>query len=427
MEAVAARVRSTRFLITSAITLALAALVAFFVPQTLRGIASTQFLPHAYCYLYNKSLIALNLGSDAAIWLSYVSISVTLAYLVYRTRREVPFSWMLLAFGTFIIACGFTHFMEMVVLWKPLYWLSVDVKLVTAVASVVTAVALPPLISKIREMVLAAQTASEHKAQLEVANQELFHANEALQEQVNKRTHAEQELRTLSGRLLRLQDEERRRLARELHDSTGQLLAAIQLNLTVASQEAASANGNLKRWLNETTQLANQAIGEVRTISYLLHPPMLDEAGLTHALKWYVEGFVQRSQLEVNLELPPQLDRLPTEIELAIFRIVQESLTNIHRHSGSRTADISLTASPNEVRLSIRDYGKGIPGLVADFNNGFGKKIGVGLRGMRERVRQLGGNLSITAAKPGTFIEACVPMSAESLSLEARAATFTST
>jgi signal transduction histidine kinase len=410
MESAAARMRSLRLLVISATALAIALLAIFFAPQTVRGITSANFLPHAYCYLYDKSLIALHLASDTAIWLSYVSISVTLAYLVYRTRQEIPFSWMLLAFGTFIIACGFTHFMEMVVLWKPLYWLSADIKLVTAVASVITAIALPPLIPRIHQMVVAAKTANHHKAQLEDANQELFQANTALQEQVEKRTHAEQELRSLSGRLLRLQDEERRRLARELHDSTGQLLAAIQLNLTVASQEAASTNGNLKRWLNETDQLAKQAIGEVRTMSYLLHPPMLDEAGLVHALKWYVEGFAQRSQVDVKLDLPIALDRLPTEVELTIFRIVQEALANIRRHSGSRAAEIALTANSTEVKLLIRDYGKGISSHAVDSNNAFGKKAGVGIQGMRERVMQLGGTLMIRTADPGTIVEASIPL-----------------
>ena len=422
MEAAVVRLRSTRMLIISATGLALAALAVFLAPQTLRGITSTQFLPHAYCYLFDKHLIALHLGSDAAIWLSYVSISVTLAYLVYRTRREIPFSWMLLAFGTFIIACGFTHFMEMVVLWKPLYWLSADVKLITALASVITAIALPPLIPRIHAMVLAAKSASEHKARLEFANQQLFHANEALQEQVNKRTQAEQELRMLSGRLLHLQDEERRRLARELHDSTGQLLAAIQLNLTFAFQEAASGRGDLKRWLTETSQLTDQAIGEIRTIAYLLHPPMLDEAGLHHALKWYVEGFILRSQVQVNLDLPAELERLPPPIELAIFRIVQEGLTNIRRHSGSSTADINLSATDTEVTLSIRDYGKGIPCQAVDSNDNFGNKVGVGLRGMRERVRQLGGNLLIRAAQPGTLVEAIMPRAREVPQAEAEAA-----
>jgi len=133
MEATTASLRSKGLLSASAAILAASVAAIVLVPQTMRGLLSTQFLPHAYCYLYDKGLIALHLGSDTIIWLSYVSISITLAYLVHRTRREIPFSWMFLAFGTFIIACGFTHFMEVVVLWKPLYWLSADVKIVTAV------------------------------------------------------------------------------------------------------------------------------------------------------------------------------------------------------------------------------------------------------------------------------------------------------
>ncbi len=281
-----APLRNRRLLVVSAVAVAATASLIALVPQTVRGFLSTGFLPHAYCYLYDKSLIALHLGSDTAIWLAYVSISVTLAYLVYRTRREMPFSWMFLAFGTFIIACGFTHLMEVIVLWKPLYWLSADIKLLTAVASVITAIALPPLVPKVHQMILAARSSKEHEARIEVANHELFQANEALKQEVGKRTHAEQELRVLSGRLLRMQDDERRRLARELHDSTGQLLTAIQLNLSVAMQQTSGTNGNLHRSLEESVQLTKQAIGDVRTMSYLLHPPMLDEAGLGHALQW---------------------------------------------------------------------------------------------------------------------------------------------
>src|SRR5262249_17526535 len=137
-----------RFVLSgSVIALLITTAALVMVPSAIRSIgSSTTFLPHATCYLYNKQLIALHLGSDAAIWLAYVSISLTLVYLVRRTRREIPFSWMFLAFGLFIVACGFTHFMEMVVLWKPLYWLAADVKLLTALASVVTAIALPTVV-----------------------------------------------------------------------------------------------------------------------------------------------------------------------------------------------------------------------------------------------------------------------------------------
>ena len=397
MNAVDLSVRNRTLLEACLVTVAAGVLAVVYVPQTLRGMLSTSFLPHAYCYLNDKSLIAVHLGSDTLIWLSYVAISGTLAYLVYRTRREIPFSWMFLAFGTFIIACGFTHFMEVVVLWRPLYWLSADVKLITAVASVITALALPPLVPKVHELVLAAKSSNEHKTDLEKMNDELSRTNESL-------THAEHELRTLSGRLLRLQDDERRRLARELHDSTGQLLAAIQLNLSFASQHFASEDEKVRGWLDDSVQLTNQAMVEIRTMSYLLHPPMLDEAGLRSALQWYVEGFVKRSNIQVDLHVPPELNRPSADVELAMFRIVQEALTNIHRHSGSSKAEIVLSAEPDGLALSIRDFGTGI-----NHRDGDKKRMGVGLRGMTERIRQLGGDLSISTASPGTLVQVKLP------------------
>ena len=155
----------------SALALSVVALIA--TPSAVSGIFSSKFLPHAYCYLYDKQLIALHVGSDTLIWLSYLSISCTLVYLVWRTRREIPFSWMLLAFGLFIVACGFTHLMEVIVLWKPLYWLAGDVKLVTALASVITAIALPGLVPQIHAMVTSAQASEERGMQLERANRKL--------------------------------------------------------------------------------------------------------------------------------------------------------------------------------------------------------------------------------------------------------------
>src|SRR5580704_7586662 len=212
MDSTAASVpnwRSTPRLVLSAsaaaVIVSLAAIA--FIPAALQNIGSSKFLPHVSCYLYNKQLVALHLGSDAAIWLAYLAISCTLVYLVWKTRREIPFSWMFLAFGTFIVACGFTHFMEIVVLWKPLYWLAGDVKLVTAVASVVTAIALPSLIPQVHGMVTSAHLSEDRRQQLERANSEL---------------------QQLSARVMNTQDEERRRLARELHDSIGQYLVAIK-------------------------------------------------------------------------------------------------------------------------------------------------------------------------------------------------------
>src|SRR5581483_3025605 len=399
----------------AAITIAFSLAALAWMPQTLFQIFSTQFLPHVYCYLYDRKLIALHIGSDLAIWLAYVAISVTLTYLVYRTRREIPFSWMFLAFGTFIIACGFTHFMEVIVLWKPLYWLSGDVKLVTAVASVITAIALPPLVPRVHEMLSAVKVSGQRQEKIEQTNDQLSRINESLQQEVVRRTSAEDELRRLSSRLLELQDDERRRLARELHDSTGQLLAAIQLNLSLAQQDAGSNSPESQRRLAEAAALSSQAITEVRTMSYLLHPPMLDEAGLALAVQWYVEGFAERSGLPVELKIPADLERLPREVELAVFRVLQESLTNIHRHSASAGAKINLVVGDQELVLTVRDFGKGIVLTSNDAQGGqrLFTRAGVGIRGMEERVGQLGGSISIRSADPGTLVEAHFPLPAK--------------
>lgn len=172
---VPATIATRRLVVGGSVAALFASLAAVvLIPATVgRALSSSDFLPHAYCYMYDKKLIALNLGSDGMIWLSYVSIALTLVYLVRRSRREIPFSWMFLAFGTFIIACGFTHFMEMVVLWKPLYWLTGDIKLLTALASVITAIALPPLVPQIQTMIRSANLSEERRLGLEQANHEL--------------------------------------------------------------------------------------------------------------------------------------------------------------------------------------------------------------------------------------------------------------
>jgi signal transduction histidine kinase len=221
---------------------------------------------------------------------------------------------------------------------------------------------------------------------------------------------AQSALRELSGKLLQAQDDERRRLARDLHDSTGQLLTAILLNLSVLMQDAASLPAETQGRLSETIDLANQAISEIRTMSYLLHPPMLDEAGLEMALQWYVEGFRNRSNIAVDLELPDEPHRLPREMELAVFRIVQECLTNIHRHSGSKTAHIRFAIEDGMVTLVIKDVGRGLWPTVTEQGNGHMKHAGVGIRGMRERVRQLHGTIHFEPGNPGTIVRVELPL-----------------
>ncbi|HUO14888.1 MAG TPA: PAS domain S-box protein [Verrucomicrobiae bacterium] len=208
-------------------------------------------------------------------------------------------------------------------------------------------------------------------------------------------------VRELTGKLLHAQDAERRRIARELHDSAGQLVAALQMHLAPLKQEAASSNPQFAASLKQSLDLVQQLSRELRTVSYLLHPPLLDELGLPSALRWYVEGFADRSKIEVHLELPDNLGRLPEEMEMTLFRIVQESLTNIHRHSGSKNADIALTRSDQGIRLEIRDYGKG---MAKEQNKSPYAGPGVGIQGMRERVRQLNGEFRIHSRTNGTSV-----------------------
>jgi PAS domain S-box-containing protein len=209
---------------------------------------------------------------------------------------------------------------------------------------------------------------------------------------ISARKAAEIELHKLSGRLLRLQDEERRRLARELHDSTAQLLVGLGIDLWVVNESAAALEPRSLRALAESRALLDQSLREIRTVSYLLHPPELDELGLESAMAAYIGGFERRSGIQVDLCVAPDLGRLPQEVETAIFRIMQEALSNTHRHSGSVEANIYLARGPSGVTLQVRDAGCGMPS---------GTALGVGIASMRERVRQLGGWLDISSTVTG--------------------------
>ena len=221
---------------------------------------------------------------------------------------------------------------------------------------------------------------------------------------VTPRKEAEEALRNLSARLLQLQDEERRRIARELHDSTGQSLAALVIHLSAVSAKIADVDPSAADLLREAILLSQKASDETRTLSYLLYPPTLDYAGLPSALEWYIEGFTQRSKVKVDLNVSLGADRLPEIVERTLFRVVQESLTNIFRHSGSETASVQIEARSGIVRLEVVDNGKGIPDEILATLNSSGGQLGVGIRGMRERVRQLGGWLQIKSSPAGTQV-----------------------
>jgi signal transduction histidine kinase len=216
-------------------------------------------------------------------------------------------------------------------------------------------------------------------------------------------------VRELSARLLQLQDEERRHLARELHDSVGQLLAAISMNISRLLEEKEKLSEGAQASMEENSNLVQQVSKEIRTMSHLLHPPLLDEAGLESAIRWYIDGFAERSKVHVDLEMPANFERLSSDQEIALFRVVQECLTNIHRHSESPTAAIRITREDGEVHLEVKDEGKGIPQDQQVALNSYGA-MGVGFRGMRERLRQLGGTLNINSSEEGTVVCATLPV-----------------
>jgi PAS domain S-box-containing protein len=231
-----------------------------------------------------------------------------------------------------------------------------------------------------------------------------------LRNQVQENRRAEENLRNLTARLLQVQDEERRHMARDLHDSAGQLLTALNMSISSALTEWQEFNPQTRATsLVDSLALVDQISKEIRTLSHLLHPPLLDELGLSTAVRWYVDGFAERSKIDINLDMPENFDRLTSDQEIALFRVIQECLTNIHRHSGSPKAAIRIARQGGRVCLEIRDEGKGIP-LEKRHALDDAQPAGVGLRGMRERLRQLGGNLEIQSSERGTFVTATLPV-----------------
>ena len=227
-----------------------------------------------------------------------------------------------------------------------------------------------------------------------------------------ERKRAEESLREVSYRLRRAHEEERRRIARELHDSTAQQLAAVKMNLELLEDFGGKLPAKAAKLLNESVGMVDQCSQEVRTFSYLLHPPLLDQMGLEAALRSYLDGFAKRSGIDINLEIAPSFPRQPPEVELTLFRVVQESIGNIRRHSGSNKASIVLTADPQMLTLEITDCGKGMPDRVLeDFGRGAACD-GVGLTAMKERLHEIGGMLIIENINPGVRVRAEVPLPA---------------
>jgi PAS domain S-box-containing protein len=235
-------------------------------------------------------------------------------------------------------------------------------------------------------------------------------AQEALQRSYAALEGSERSLSELSGRLLRMQDEERGRLGRELHDTIGQYLSALKMSLEIMDWKTPEKRSGDQ--LAESIRITDECIREVRTISYLLYPPMLEEMGLQTAIEWHVDGFTKRSGIQVDSEVQPEIGRLPRDVEVAIFRIFQECLTNIHRHSGSPTARVRLWRESGDISLEVQDEGKGAPPGVLKMSSDSLGTLGVGLRGMNERVRQLGGTLQLSSSEKGMTVRATIPVAA---------------
>lgn len=246
---------------------------------------------------------------------------------------------------------------------------------------------------------------------------ERMKAQQALRQEIAEKTEmqqkvveSEESLRRLSVTLLRTQDEERQRIGREVHDSLGQYLAVLKMKLDGLAASPADAYSDGAIELKQCSDLLTQCITEVRTISYLLYPPLLEEMGLKSAVPWYLDGFSQRSGITTTFDVPTQFDRLERDVELTLFRILQEALTNVHRHSGSPTAAVRLVRTSSEIVLEVIDHGTGISAEVLEQSGpGWVRSLGVGLRGMNERLRQLGGNLDIESSEQGTTVRATIP------------------
>jgi signal transduction histidine kinase len=263
-----------------------------------------------------------------------------------------------------------------------------------------------------QRMEIEAQLKEAHEQlerRVEQRTAELTQALAMLQSEMEIRKEAEAQFRQLSVRLMTLQDEERRRIARDLHDTSGQTLSALKMTLA-SLQCSVNVTPGVSRLLDDANALADEALKEIRTTSYLLHPPLLDEAGFASAARWFVEGFSKRSNIKVECDISQHGERISKECELVLFRVLQESLTNVHRHSGASTARVTLTMHQGQLELQVRDNGSGIEQTILAQVHEPGRQLGVGIAGMRERVRQLGGRLELQSSNAGTKVRVSLPI-----------------
>lgn len=264
---------------------------------------------------------------------------------------------------------------------------------------------------------------SELEQRVRERTNELTQALKLLKEEISVRERAEDQLRRLSVRLMALQDQERRRIARDLHDTTGQTLSAMKMNIAML-QEMSHGRAESQELLSDLNSLTDAALQEIRTTSYLLHPPLLDEAGFASAARWFVDGFARRSGIQVSCDIPEELDRPPAHCELVLFRVLQESLTNVHRHSGASVASVVLVRDAGHLTLEVSDNGGGIPPERLARIREAADHSGVGVAGMRERVREMRGEFEIRSDSRGTTVSVRVPLIVSSVTSSPQSISF---
>jgi signal transduction histidine kinase len=363
--------------------------------EFLRNLFASDFMGHGYCYLWRPEIVWLHVGSDALITLAYYSIPVSLVYFV-RKRRDLPFHWLFIMFGAFILSCGAAHMMEVWTIWHGTYRLAGIVKLITAGLSVSTAVALVPLMPK--------ALALPSPARLAAANRELEQEVRAREQAEEEQRRSFQQLRALAARLQTAREEERARVAREIHDELGQALTAIKIDLTALLPNVlADPRSNLQRQ-QTVFRLLDEAIQSVRRIATDLRPGVLDDLGLVAAIEWAVEEFQTRTGIQSCVSLPDSDIALDAQSATALFRILQEALTNVARHAGATRVTVRLAHEDGDLSLEVRDNGGGI----REQQLAGGKSLGV--LGMRERAILLGGQFSIGGTpENGTTVKVRIP------------------
>ena len=470
-------------------------------------ILASDFLPHFYCYLGKGGMVWTHVLADSFIGLSYLMISGTLGYMIQRGRRDIPFHWMFLAFGSFIVACGGTHIMEVITVWNPVYVLSAFIKVSTALVSVATAVLLPFTVPQILSLVQAAKASEAAQGRfrglLEAApdaivvvdqsgrvvlinseTEKLFgykreevlgsememlvperfrldhqrHRMKFFSEpsvrpmgakrelsglrrngtefpievslspmeteegmlvtsairDITERKRTEEALASVNHRLIEAQEQERARIARDLHDDLGQRLALLTVELDQLQQDFPELPAEVRRRMGAIHQQTSEIACDLQTLSHELHSSKLEILGITAATRSFCQEFGEQHNLEIDFKTHDLPGDLPHDVSLGLFRVLQEALHNSAKHSGVRRVEVVLQGTSQQIHLSVSDAGRGFDGEAAKHSRG------LGLVSMEERIKILHGTFSIDSrANNGTTVRASVPFNVRTASMAA--------